>query len=388
MMFCRCIKVLNNASNEAIKIVPYRESKLTMLLIPHFFEEHNILMIVNINLKKSDINDTLKVLNFAMVFRGETPMSTIIKEPSNIDVIDLSSPKTSVILTSKKEVNMDIDIIKLKIDDLNKKFDSINNENYWLKIAGEFLTNFYNKENSNCYRLPETHFLKEKRQHTSPMVKNNFCLYNTIDNPSCFQINKKEESMNKNNFIVNPEIKENTKNLVNLYQNSENSNQIIHSKEPVIINLTKENNLVSNISNKPKKKNKVNEKVEDNDVIKIKNKDKKKIAKEHINLEQSKEEVKRKNTNTSYLVEEKKKTSRTRNRIILSPIKKNNKNFVSVENKVKIINQEEITNKFQNIKKKETHKSNEKQKQSTVSNHNKNNNKKGSIKDEMIKINI
>lgn len=49
------------------KIVPFRESKLTMLFQEYFSEDQNIIMITNINPRKEDFEETMRALNYSCI---------------------------------------------------------------------------------------------------------------------------------------------------------------------------------------------------------------------------------------------------------------------------------------------------------------------------------
>jgi hypothetical protein len=62
----RCIKALNE-NPDAQQPIPYRESKLTRVLIDYFAARVEVMMIANINQSAACFHDNMKVLEYAML---------------------------------------------------------------------------------------------------------------------------------------------------------------------------------------------------------------------------------------------------------------------------------------------------------------------------------
>ena len=62
------------------KIVPFRESKLTMLFQEYFTSDQNIIMITNINPRKEDFEETMRALNYSCIAK-EIKKAKIIVNP-------------------------------------------------------------------------------------------------------------------------------------------------------------------------------------------------------------------------------------------------------------------------------------------------------------------
>ncbi len=64
----KCMEALkHNSIYMNKKIVPFRESKLTMLFQEYFTCDQNILMITNINPRKEDFEETMRALNYSCI---------------------------------------------------------------------------------------------------------------------------------------------------------------------------------------------------------------------------------------------------------------------------------------------------------------------------------
>lgn len=64
----KCMEALKHNSLYAVKkIVPFRESKLTMLFQEYFTSNQNIIMITNINPRKEDFEETMRALNYSCI---------------------------------------------------------------------------------------------------------------------------------------------------------------------------------------------------------------------------------------------------------------------------------------------------------------------------------
>jgi hypothetical protein len=62
------------------KIVPFRESKLTMLFQEYFSGDQNIIMITNINPRKEDFEETMRALNYSCIAK-EIKKAKIVVNP-------------------------------------------------------------------------------------------------------------------------------------------------------------------------------------------------------------------------------------------------------------------------------------------------------------------
>jgi hypothetical protein len=76
----KCMEAMRyNSIFTTKKIVPFRESKLTMLFQEYFQGDQNIIMITNINPRKEDFEETLRALNYSCIAKEIKPArSTII----------------------------------------------------------------------------------------------------------------------------------------------------------------------------------------------------------------------------------------------------------------------------------------------------------------------
>eukprot|EP01017_Pseudomicrothorax_dubius_P017395 TRINITY_DN1963_c0_g1_i1.p1 TRINITY_DN1963_c0_g1~~TRINITY_DN1963_c0_g1_i1.p1 ORF type:complete len:784 (+),score=165.12 TRINITY_DN1963_c0_g1_i1:90-2441(+) len=76
----KCIKAMRDnqltKDSTQIQLVPYRECKLTRLLFEYFHEESNLIMITNINPRAEDLEESLRVLNYASLAREIRPMKS------------------------------------------------------------------------------------------------------------------------------------------------------------------------------------------------------------------------------------------------------------------------------------------------------------------------
>jgi len=77
----KCMEALkHNSIYMNKKIVPFRESKLTMLFQEYFTGDQNILMITNINPRKEDFEETMRALNYSCIAK-EIKKAKIIVNP-------------------------------------------------------------------------------------------------------------------------------------------------------------------------------------------------------------------------------------------------------------------------------------------------------------------
>lgn len=79
----KCMEALRfNSIYTQKKIVPFRESKLTMLFQEYFQGDQNIIMVTNINPRREDFEETIRALNYSCVAREIKPIkSKIIVNP-------------------------------------------------------------------------------------------------------------------------------------------------------------------------------------------------------------------------------------------------------------------------------------------------------------------
>ena len=73
----KCFEAMkNNSIYMNKKIVPFRESKLTMLFQEYFQGDQNVIMIANINLSKVDYEETQRILTYACTARDIRPIKS------------------------------------------------------------------------------------------------------------------------------------------------------------------------------------------------------------------------------------------------------------------------------------------------------------------------
>lgn len=72
----RCIKALNENPDSNLPI-PYRDSKLTRVLIEYFANKVEVLMIANINQSQTCFHENMKVLDYAVLAKDIRHCSTI-----------------------------------------------------------------------------------------------------------------------------------------------------------------------------------------------------------------------------------------------------------------------------------------------------------------------
>jgi hypothetical protein len=76
----KCMEAMRyNSIYTSKKVVPFRESKLTMLFQEYFQGDQNIIMITNINPRKEDFEETIRALNYSCIAKDVKPArSTIV----------------------------------------------------------------------------------------------------------------------------------------------------------------------------------------------------------------------------------------------------------------------------------------------------------------------
>ena len=73
----KCMEIMKNNSVFVMKkIVPFRESKLTMLFQEYFQGDQNIIMVTNINPCRDDFDETLRVLSYACIAKEIRPIKS------------------------------------------------------------------------------------------------------------------------------------------------------------------------------------------------------------------------------------------------------------------------------------------------------------------------
>lgn len=66
-MLGRCIQALGEKHDK--RQIPFRESKLTRILQEYFTDQNNLLMIANVSLNLLNLEENIKVLEYASVAR-------------------------------------------------------------------------------------------------------------------------------------------------------------------------------------------------------------------------------------------------------------------------------------------------------------------------------
>jgi kinesin family protein 20 len=75
MVLGKCMEAMrHNSISINKKIVPFRESKLTMLFQEYFMGEENITMITNINPRKEDFEESVRALNYSCIAKEIKPV--------------------------------------------------------------------------------------------------------------------------------------------------------------------------------------------------------------------------------------------------------------------------------------------------------------------------
>lgn len=161
-------------------LVPYRESKLTMIFQEYFNNNYNIKMICNINPRKEDYEETLRALAFCCSCKEIIPVSR-----ASLDTPLINKDIFNKYITSKKK----------NINNINK----ITNEN-----------NILEKDNNN------------NKNNTSEYLKKLYKILKDSKNINC----------NYNEFItytIKSNIYDDISSETNIYQNSFNNNYVNYS---------------------------------------------------------------------------------------------------------------------------------------------------------------
>lgn len=74
----------HNSMYVSKKLVPFRESKLTMLFQEYFQGEQNIIMVTNINPSKDDFDESIRVLSYSCLAKDIKPIKSKIVNFSKI----------------------------------------------------------------------------------------------------------------------------------------------------------------------------------------------------------------------------------------------------------------------------------------------------------------
>ena len=81
----KCMEIMkHNSLYLNKKIVPFRESKLTMLFQEYFQGDQNIIMITNINPSRDDFEETIRVLSYACIAKEIRPIKSKIMTTNNL----------------------------------------------------------------------------------------------------------------------------------------------------------------------------------------------------------------------------------------------------------------------------------------------------------------
>jgi hypothetical protein len=143
----KCMEIMKyNSFYTNKKIVPFRESKLTMLFQEYFQGDQNIIMITNINPGREDFDETLRVLSYACIAKEIRPIkSKILTTNNNRYVIFLNHYR-------KKEKNSVYD--SCSSEDEEKKINNklIPNSNKYESSTSTNINNIFNTGNQNPFR--------------------------------------------------------------------------------------------------------------------------------------------------------------------------------------------------------------------------------------------
>jgi hypothetical protein len=172
--------IRQNSIKSGQMAVPYKKSKLTMLLMQHFIEEHNILMIVNINPRKEDLQEAIKSLEFASIMTEIVPTisNLVVEKPS--EVIDLNKNLNAGKQDRKlsqsppmKEYGSEIEKIKNEMVVQSSKIESRIKD--WqssiFKKMSEFFLKLSSSPQQESIENNELKFLRGKRSRTPLLIK-------------------------------------------------------------------------------------------------------------------------------------------------------------------------------------------------------------------------
>lgn len=188
----KCMEALrSNSIYVNKKIVPFRESKLTMLFQEYFNGENNVIMVTNINPRKEDFEETMRALNY----------SCIAKEIKQNRIKVNNNPMKKHLTKSDENCNIN--------NNDNKDSNNLSNTTCENVLANnisnnKYLSNSYNSESDVIALKEEINILKAQIYAMNNHNFNKYC-NNTNNNNPFMQIfpekfDKEEDSVNQNSF--------------------------------------------------------------------------------------------------------------------------------------------------------------------------------------------
>lgn len=105
----KCLEAMRtNSLNKKKVLVPFRESKLTMLFQEYFYGNNHIIMITNINPRKEDYEESIRALGFSCLCKEIVPAKSIIIRPSIMPIKREEAIKKTSINNQIENNNMTI----------------------------------------------------------------------------------------------------------------------------------------------------------------------------------------------------------------------------------------------------------------------------------------
>jgi hypothetical protein len=106
----KCMEALRyNSIYTSKRLVPFRESKLTMLFQEYFQGDQNVIMITNINPKRDDFEETLRALNYSCIAKEIKPIkSKIVVNPirKQVKIINQANNINETSLFKENEISV------------------------------------------------------------------------------------------------------------------------------------------------------------------------------------------------------------------------------------------------------------------------------------------
>lgn len=158
MILGRCLDAANNMANSAVtssnlnkkERIPFRESKLTMILQAALQGKEKLAMIVNVTPVEKYYEENLNVLNFASIASNIIFKAPVVKQNQSRYSVFSTAPDNSYVQQLLEEIgNLKADVDKLSrqveqlqqnIEQQDQQMEEIIDENYHLKEENERLT--------------------------------------------------------------------------------------------------------------------------------------------------------------------------------------------------------------------------------------------------------
>ena len=182
----KCMEALRyNSIYTSKRLVPFRESKLTMLFQEYFQGDQNVIMVTNINPRREDFEETVRALNYSCIAKEIKPIKSkivvnpirkqvkIINQANNINETSIFK-KNEISVADKENMNNEggyiskpnsirrgseneVNLLKIELQKLREEFLEFKSGN----ISSEETRTYYNEDTVKKQINPLNSFSKD-----------------------------------------------------------------------------------------------------------------------------------------------------------------------------------------------------------------------------------